>query len=100
MARGSSQPGPDGGSEVQAIVISGSPKMSLNDQSVTRNVTMEESKVASLVPTALQVVHPPEEATGQLDRAKYTRTGRRKPLLPNRMLLNLYLPPQLPPWKR
>ena len=27
-----------------------------------------------------------------LDRAKYTRAGRRKPLLPDRMLVNSYLP--------
>ena len=38
--------------------------MSLNDQSVTKNVTMKESKEASPVPAALHVVHPPEEATG------------------------------------
>ena len=35
VARGSSQPGPDGGSEVQVIVISGSPDISLDDQPVT-----------------------------------------------------------------
>ena len=39
------------------------------------------------------MVHPPEPATGKLDRAKYTRTGRRKPLLHNCMLVNSYLPP-------
>ena len=96
VARGSSKPGPDGGSEVQAIVISGSPKMSLNDQPVTRNVTMEESKEASPVPATLQVVHPLQEATGKLDRAKYTQTGRRKQLLPDCMLVNSYLPPRGP----
>ena len=96
VVRGSSQPGPDGGSEVQAIVISGSLKMSLNDQPVTRNVTMEESREASPVPATLQVVHPPKEATSKLDRAKYTRTGHRKQLLPDRMLVNSYLPPRSP----
>ena len=38
------------------------------------------------------MVHPPEQAVGQSDRVKYTRVGRRKPLLPDRMLLNFYLP--------
>ena len=38
------------------------------------------------------MVHPSEEATGKLDRAKYTRAGRRKPLLLDRMLVNSYLP--------
>ena len=42
------------------------------------------------------MVHPPEQATGQLDRAKYTRTDRRKPLLLDRMLVNSYLPPRGP----
>ena len=44
VARGLSQPGPDGGSEVQAIVISGSLEMSLNDQPITGNITLEESR--------------------------------------------------------
>ena len=57
---------------------------------------MEDSREASPVPAALQVVHPSEEATGKLDRAKYTRAGRRKPLLPDRMLVNSYLPPRGP----
>ena len=64
VARGLSQPGLNWGFEVQAIVIPGSPEMSLNDQPVTENITMEESREASLVPAALQVVHPLEEATG------------------------------------
>ena len=60
------------------------------------NVTLAESREASPVPVALQVVRPPEQATGQSDRAKYTWTGRRKPLLPDRMLVNSYLPPRGP----
>ena len=70
--------------------------MSLNDQLATENVTMEDSREASPVPAALQVVHPFEEATNQLDRTKYTRSGRRKPLVPDRMLVNSYLPPRGP----
>ena len=42
------------------------------------------------------MVHPPEQATGQLDRAQYTETSRRKPLLSDRMLVNSYLPPHSP----
>ena len=53
VARESSQLGPDGGSEVQAIVIPGSPEMSLNDQPVTENVTMEDSREASPIPATL-----------------------------------------------
>ena len=93
-AGGSSQPDLDGGSEVQAIVIPGSPEMSMNDQPTTGDVSMEEPREVSPVPVALQVVHPLEESTGWLDRSKYTRTGRRKPLLHDRMLVNSYLPPR------
>ena len=82
---------------MHAIVISSSPKTSLNDQPAMGNVTLEESREASQFPASLQVVHPPEQATGQIDRAKYTRTGHRKPLLPDRMLENLYLLPRGPP---
>ena len=42
------------------------------------------------------MIHPPDKVTGQLDKAKYTRTGRRKSLLPDRMLVNSYLPPRGP----
>ena len=79
---------------MQDIVISGSPEMSVDDQPAMENVTLEESREGSPVPTALQVVHPPEQATGQVDGAMYTQVGRRKPLLPDRMLVNSYLPPR------
>ena len=44
VAGGLNQPCPDGGSEVQAIVISGSHETSLNDQPTMGNVTLEESR--------------------------------------------------------
>ena len=53
VAGGSGQPCPDGGSEVQAIVISRSPEMGLNDHPVLRNVTLAESREASPVPAAI-----------------------------------------------
>ena len=49
-----------GGSEVLAIIISGSLETSLNDQPAMGNVTLEESKEVSPVSAALQVIHPPE----------------------------------------
>ena len=70
--------------------------MVLNDQLGLGNITLAENREASSVPAALQVAHPAEQATGQLDRAKYTRTGRRKPLLLDRILVNSYLPPRGP----
>ena len=70
--------------------------MGLNDQLGLGNVTLTESIGASPVLAALQVVYLAEQATCRLDRAKYTRTGRRKPLIPDRMLVNSYLPPRGP----
>ena len=96
LAGGSGQPCSDEGSEVQAIVISGSLEMGLNDQPALENVTLVESREASPVPAAIQVIHPPELSAGQSSGAKYTRAGRRRPLLPDRMLLNSYLPPRGP----
>ena len=96
VVRGSGQPRSDEGSEVQAIVISRSPEMGLNDHPTLENVTLVESREASPIPASIQVVHPPEQAVGQPDRAKYTRIKRRRLLLPDRMLLNSYLPPYGP----
>ena len=45
---------------MQVIVISGSPETSLNDQSSSENVTLVESRDASLAPAAILMVHPPE----------------------------------------
>ena len=52
VAGGIGQPCPDGGSEVQAIVISGSPEMGLNNQSAMGNVTLVKSREAPPVPAA------------------------------------------------
>ena len=68
--------------------------MGLNNQPGLGNVTFAKSREASPVPTTLHVVHFPKQATCQLDRAKYTRTGYKKPLLLDRMLVNSYLPPR------
>ena len=70
VAGGLGQCCPDGGFEVQAIAILGSPETGLSDQPALGNVTLTESRKASPIPIAIQVVHPPEQATGQLDRAK------------------------------
>ena len=65
MVGGSGQPRSDEGSMVQAIVISSSPEMGLNDQPTPENVVLADSKEASSAPAAIQVVHPPEQAIGQ-----------------------------------
>ena len=53
VARGSGWPRSDEGSEVQAIVISGLLEMGLNDHPTLENITLAESREASLVPVAI-----------------------------------------------
>ena len=48
------------GLDVQAIFISGSPEMGLNDQPALENATLVESGEASPTPAAIQVIHHPE----------------------------------------
>ena len=78
---------------MQAIIIPGSPEMGLCDQPDSEDVTSGEPRgVASILP-ALQVIHPPDRAGSQTNIPKPARTGRKRSLLPNRILLNSYLPP-------
>ena len=84
------------GLDLQAIVISGSPEMGLNDQSTLENATLVESEEASPTPTMIQVIHPPKQASGWPERLRYTWVERSRPLLPHRLLLNSYLPPRAP----
>ena len=86
----------DGGSEIQTIVIPASPEMGSNDQPSSEDIACEELREEAPIPPALQVVHPPERAESRPSVAKLTLTGRKKPLLPDRILLNSYLPPRGP----
>ena len=66
-------------SDVQAIIISGSPEVGLNDQPALDNPTLVESGEASPTPAAIQVIHPPEQASGRPERPRYTRAERSRP---------------------
>ena len=81
---------------MQTIVISGLLEMGLNDQPALENVSLAEFKEVFPASAAIQVVHPPEQVVGQSDKAKYTQAEHRRLLLPNRMLLNSYLPSRSP----
>ena len=83
-------------SDVQAIVITGSPEMGLNDQPASKNATLVESGEASPTPAAIQVIHPPKQASGRPKRPRYSWAERSMPRLPDRLLLNSYLPPRGP----
>ena len=53
MVGGLGEPRSDEGSEVQAIIISGSAEMGLNDQLASKNVDLAEFREASLAPAAI-----------------------------------------------
>ena len=72
QAEKASQPATEGGSETQAIVIPGSLETGSSDRLTPKNVAVIESREASLSPTAIQVVHPPEQAAGPSTGAKNT----------------------------
>ena len=97
QAEGSNRPSMDGGSEIQAIIIPGSPEMGSSDQPGPGGVALGEPREVTLIPPALQVIHPPDQAKSRPDTARLARAGRKKPLSPDRILLNSYPPPPPPP---
>ena len=81
---------------MQAIVILGSPEMGSSDQPGSKDVALGEPREVTLIPPALQVIHPLDQAESQPDMPKLARTERKRPLLLDRILLNSYLPPRAP----
>ena len=59
---GSSLLAAEGGLEMQAIVIPGSPEPGATDQTEPAGIGRTESKEADPVPSALQVIHPSDES--------------------------------------
>ena len=96
QAEGSNRLITDGDSEMQTIVIPGSPKMGSSDQSGPEDGVVGEPRGVTLIPPALQVIHPPDRAEARSDMPKLTQTGHKRSLLPDRRLLNSYLPPRGP----
>ena len=92
QAEGLNRPTTDGGSEMQAILIPGSLEMGSSDQPGPEDVALGEPGEVTPIPPALQVIHPPDWAESQLDMPKLARIGCRRSLLPDRILLNSYLP--------
>ena len=94
QATGSSQPAAEGGSEMQAIVIPGSPEPGATNQMEPTGVARTESKEVDPVPSALQVIHPSDE--GRPGRSKFMRSGLPRPPLPELIITNSYAPPRRP----
>ena len=86
---GPSQPAVEGGSEMQAIFILGSPEPGPTDQT-------EPAGVADPVLSALQVIPPSDQDKDRPSRSKYMRSGLPRPPLPERIITNCYAPPRGP----
>ena len=93
-AEGSVRPPMDWGSEIQTIVIPASPEMGSNDQLGSEDIAHEEPREEAPIPPELQVVHHLERWESRLGAAKLELIGRKKPLPPDQILLNSYLPPR------
>ena len=82
QATGPSQPVSEGGSEVQAIIIPGSPESGPAYEMESAGVAQIESMDADLVPSALQVIPPSDLDEGQPSRSKFTWSGLPRPTFP------------------
>ena len=96
QAAGPSQPAVEGGSKVQAIIISGSPESGPIYQTEPARVARIESKEADQVLSALQVIPPSDLDEGQPSRSNFIRSGLLRPTLPKRIITNFYVPPRGP----
>ena len=82
----------DGGSKIQTIMIPASPAMGSKDQPGSEDIAHEEPREEALIPPTLQVVHPSERPVSRPSAARLMLIGCKKPLSPDRILLNSYLP--------
>ena len=93
LAEGSCRPSRDGDSEMQTIFILSSPEMGSSDQPGSEDVALGEPMEATPIPSALQVIHPPNRAESQPDMPRLARIGRKRSSLLDRIFQNSYLPP-------
>ena len=70
QAKASSRPTMDGDSEMQAIVIPGSPEMGSSERPGLEDVALGEPRGATLISFSFQVIHPPNQAESQPDMPK------------------------------
>ena len=79
---------------MQAIVISNSPEMGFHGQSAPETTLSMYLGEVSTTHAKVKEDIPSEQVASRRDKATSTRAGRSRPLLPNRLLLNSYIPPQ------
>ena len=81
---------------MQAIVIPASPETGSNDQSGPEDIARGEPRERTPILPVLQAVLPLGQSESCLGTAKLALLGRKRPLPPDRILLNFYLPPRGP----
>ena len=81
-------------SDVQALVVSDSLEMGFHGQPASETSFLVD--VGEVSPTHVEVQEdiPLEKIAGRLDKAKSTQAEHSRLLLPDRLLLNSYIPPQ------
>ena len=89
QAAGSSRTAAGGRSEERVIIILGSPETGSNDRLDIGDDVLGEAVRA---PPALETILPPAQVRSQLGRSEFTRTGLKRPKLPDRIITNSYLP--------
>ena len=80
--------------DVQAIVVSDSPEMGFHGQSASETSLLANLGEVFLTHAKVQENIPSEQIASRPNKATSTRAGRSRPLLPDRLLLNFYIPPQ------
>ena len=70
--------------------------MGSSDQPSLEDVALGEPREVTPIPPALQVIHPLDQTESRSDMPKLAPIGRKRPLLPDRILLNSYHPPRGP----
>ena len=93
QAAGSSQPATGGSSEEQAIIISGSPETGSNDRLDIRDDVLGE---VALTLSVLQTIPPLVQVGSWPSRSEFTRTELKRLPLPDRIVMNSYLPARCP----
>ena len=94
VAGEASQQPSGGSSNVKAIVVSDSPEMGFHGQSASETILLVDLGEVSPTHVKVQEDIPSKQIVGRSDKAKPTRAKRSRSLLPERLLLNAYIPLQ------
>ena len=81
-------------SDRQVIAIMDSPEMGFHGQLALETVLSADLGEVSLTHAKVREGIPPEQIASRLDKATSSLSGHSSPLLPDRLLLNSYIPPQ------